>query len=63
MKIISYVTVVIAIHKENIPFHTVQFYTSGSYLEKTLMLGKIEAGGKGDDRGRDGWMASLTQWT
>ena len=51
MKIISYVTVVIAIHKENIPFHTVQFYTSGSYLEKTLMLGKIEAGGKGDDRG------------
>ena len=32
-------------------------------LEKTLMLGKIEAGGGGDDRGRDGWMASLTQWT
>ena len=23
-------------------------------LEKTLMLGKIEAGGEGDDRGRDG---------
>ena len=31
-------------------------------LEHTLMLGKIEAGGKGDDRGWDGWMASLTQW-
>ena len=31
-------------------------------LEKTLMLGKIE-GGEGDDRGRDGWMASPTQWT
>ena len=30
-------------------------------LEKTLMLG--EAGRKGDDRGWDGWMASLTQWT
>ena len=30
-------------------------------LEKTLMLGKI--GGEGDDRGWDGWMASLTQWT
>ena len=30
-------------------------------LEKTLMLGK--AGGEGDDRGWDGWMASLTQWT
>ena len=28
-------------------------------LEKTLMLEKIE----GDNRGWDGWMASLTQWT
>ena len=27
---------------------------------KTLMLGKI---GEGDDRGWDGWMASLTRWT
>ena len=25
--------------------------------------GKDEAGGAGNDRGRDGWMASLTQWT
>ena len=25
-------------------------------FEKTLMLGKIEAGGEGDDRGRDSWM-------
>ena len=32
-------------------------------LEKTLMLGKIEAGGEGDDKGWDGWMASLTWWT
>ena len=31
-------------------------------LEKTLMLGKIEGGGEGDDRGWDGWMASLSQW-
>ena len=30
-------------------------------MEKTLRLGKIE--GEGDDRGWDGWMASLTQWT
>ena len=31
-------------------------------LEKTLMLGlKVE--GEGDDRGWDGWMASLTRWT
>ena len=30
-------------------------------LEKTLMLRKIEGRGEGDDRGGDGWMASLTQ--
>ena len=33
----------------------------GDSLEKTLMLGK--AGGEGNDRGCDGWMASPTQWT
>ena len=32
-------------------------------IEKTLMLGKTKAGGEGDDRGRDGWMVSPTQWT
>ena len=32
-------------------------------LEKTLMLGKIEAVGEGDDRGWDDWMTLLTQWT
>ena len=32
-------------------------------LEKTLMLGKIEGRKKRDDRGQDGWMASLTLWT
>ena len=32
-------------------------------FEKTLMLGKIEGGVEGDDRGLDGWMASPTQWT
>ena len=32
-------------------------------LEKTLMLGGMGAGGKGDDRGWDGWMASLTRQT
>ena len=30
-------------------------------FKKTLMLGKIEVGGEGDDRGWDGWMASLTR--
>ena len=32
-------------------------------LEKTLMLGKIECRRRRGDRGGDGWMASLTQWT
>ena len=32
-------------------------------LEKTLMLGKIEGRRRRGDRGQDGWMASLTQWT
>ena len=35
-------------------------------LEKTLMLERLKAGGEGNDRGQDGWMASLTsltQWT
>ena len=26
-------------------------------------VGKVKAGGGGDDRGWDGWMASLTRWT
>ena len=30
-------------------------------LEKTLMLERLKAGGEGDNRGWDGWMASLTQ--
>ena len=34
------------------------------WMEKTLMLGKIKGRRrKKDDRGWDGWIASLTQWT
>ena len=32
-------------------------------FEKILMLRKIEGRRRGDDRGWDVWMASLTQWT
>ena len=32
-------------------------------LEKTLMLGKIEGRRRRGNRGWDGWMVSLTQWT
>ena len=36
---------------------------SADSFEKTLMLGKMKAGGEGDDRGWDRWMASPVQWT
>ena len=32
-------------------------------LEKTLIVGKIEGRRRRGHRGRDGWMAPLTQWT
>ena len=32
-------------------------------LEKTLSWERLKVGGEGDNRGWDGWMASLTQWT
>ena len=32
-------------------------------LEKTLMLGGTGGRRRGDDRGWDGWMASLTRWS
>ena len=32
-------------------------------LEKTLMLEKMKSRRRRSDRGRDGWMASLTHWT
>ena len=32
-------------------------------LEKSLMLERLKAGGKGDNRGCDGWMALPTWWT
>ena len=32
-------------------------------LEKILMWERFRAGGEGDNRGWDGWMASPTQWT
>ena len=32
-------------------------------VDKSLTLGKLKVGGKRDNRGWDGWMASPTQWT
>ena len=43
-------------------FYTAYLMRRVDSLEKILMLG-LGAGGQGDDRGWDGWMASLTRWT
>ena len=42
------------------PQHFGHLIQRADSLEKTLILGTI---GEGDNRGWDGWMASLTQWT
>ena len=34
-----------------------------SYAKRPWSWERLKAGGEGDDRGWDGWMASLTQWT
>ena len=34
-----------------------------THLKKPWCWERLKAGGEGDDRGWDGWMASLTQWT
>ena len=36
---------------------------SADSFEKTLSWERLKVGGEGEDRGCDGWMASLTQWT
>ena len=32
-------------------------------LEKTVMQERLQVGGEGDNKGWDGWMTSMTQWT
>ena len=34
-----------------------------THLNRLGCWGRLKVGGEGDDRGWDGWMASLTQWT
>ena len=33
-----------------------------THFKRPCFWEKLKAGGEGDDRGQDGWMASLTQW-
>ena len=35
----------------------------GHLMRRANSLGRLNAGGEGDDRGWDSWMACLTQWT
>ena len=35
----------------------------GHWMQSPWCWERLKAGGEGDDRGWDGWMASLTQWT
>ena len=34
-----------------------------THLKRPWCCERLKAGGEGDDKGWDGWMASLTQWT
>ena len=34
-----------------------------THLQRLWCLERLRSGGEGDNRGSDGWMASLTQWT
>ena len=37
--------------------------TKNTHLKRPWCWERLKAGGEGDNKGRDGWMASLTQWT
>ena len=39
------------------------WYEKLTHLKRTWCWERLKAGGEGDNRGWDGWMTSLTQWT
>ena len=39
------------------------WYEELTHLKRHWCWERLKAGGEGDNRGRNGWMASLTQWT
>ena len=43
--------------------HVHYFYRNNCKRRQIASIDRLKAGGEGDDRGWDGWMASLTQWT
>ena len=40
-----------------------QYFCHQTHLKRPWCWERLKMGGEGDDRGWDGWMASLTQWT
>ena len=52
--------VVLFLSSEEPPYSIAQRLT---HWKRLWCWERLGAGGEGDDRGRDGWMASLTQWT
>ena len=40
-----------------------QYFGHLTHLKRPWCWERLKTGGEGDDRGWDGWMASLTQWT
>ena len=40
-----------------------QYFGHLTHWKRPWFWERLKAGGEGDDRGWDGWMASLTQWT
>ena len=39
------------------------WYRELTHWKRPWCWARLKEGGEGDDRGQDGWMASLTQWT
>ena len=55
----------ISVHFQGKPFNitVIQVYVPTSNIEEAEVEQGLGPGGDGDDRGWDGWMASLTRWT
>ena len=57
------------LNSAEMPCHMLYIYILAIWCEKLThskrpwWWERLKAGGEGDDRGWDGWMASLTQWT
>ena len=44
-------------------FLTLRYYDSDKFVDISIIIQRLKAGGEGENRGWHGWMASLTRWT